>query len=76
MKKEDFVSMEEIAALIERVKARSLEEGDGPIIAKVIRKTLLIEKMASEGKITSGRQLRRLMAIPRPKRPEEKPSDE
>jgi hypothetical protein len=76
MKKEDFISMEEIAALIERAEARSLKEGDGQIIAEVIRKTLMIEQMAKEGKITSRRKLRRLMAIPRPKKPEEKKSGE
>jgi len=76
MKKEDLISMEEIAALIERAEARSLKEGDGQIIAEVIRKTLRIEELVKEGKIPSGRKLRRLMAIPRPKKPEEKKSDE
>jgi hypothetical protein len=76
MKKEDFISMEEIAALIERAEARSLKEGDGQIIAEVIRKTLMIEQLVKEGKVPSGRKLRRLMAIPRPKKPQEKKSDE
>ncbi len=76
MKKEDCISSEEIAALIERTEARSLKEGDGQIIAEVIRKTLMIEQMAKEGKITSKRQLRRLMAIPRPKKSDENKSDE
>ncbi len=76
MKKEDYISMEEIAALIERAEARSLKEGDGQIIVEVIRKTLMIEQLVKEGKIPSGRKLRRLMAIPRPKKPEEKKSDE
>jgi hypothetical protein len=76
MKKEDRISMEEIAALIERAEARSLKEGDEQIITAVIKKTLLIEQMAKEGKITSRRKLRRLMAIPRPKKPDEKKSDE
>jgi hypothetical protein len=73
--REDFISLEEIAALIERAEARSLKEGDGQIIVEVIGKTLLIEQMAKEGKITSRRKLRRLMAIPRPKKSEEKKSD-
>ena len=76
MKKEDCVSPEEIAALIERAEARSLKEGDGQIIKAVIKKTLLIEQLVKEGKITSKRKLRRLMAIPRPKKPDEKKSDE
>ena len=33
MKKEDYISPEEITALIERAEARSLKEGDGQIIA-------------------------------------------
>ena len=76
MKKEYRISMEEIAALIERAEARSLKEGDEQIITAVIKKTLLIEQMAKEGKITSRRKLRRLMVIPRPKKPDEKKSDE
>ncbi len=76
MKKEDCISSEEIAALIERTEARSLKEGDGQIIVEVIRKTMMIEQLVKEGKLPSGRKLRRLMAIPRPKKPEEKKSDE
>jgi hypothetical protein len=83
MKKEDFVSRDEIAALIERTEARALKEGDGQIIAEVIRKTLMIEQLVKEDKLPSGRKLRRLLAIPRPKKleesslqPEEKKSDE
>jgi hypothetical protein len=76
MKKEDCISSEEIAALIERAEARSLKKGDGQIIAEVIRKTLMIEQWVKEGKVPSGRKLRRLMAIPRPKKPEENKSDE
>ena len=76
MKKEDCISPEEIVALIERAEARSLKEGDEQIITAVIKKTLLIEQMAKEGKITSRRKLRRLMVIPRPKKPDEKKSDE
>jgi hypothetical protein len=83
MKKEDCISREEIAALIERAEARSLKEGDEQIITEVIRKTLMIEQLVKEGKVPSKRKLRRLMAIPRPKkleesslRPDEKKSDE
>jgi len=76
MKKEDRISMEEIAALIERAEARSLKEGDEQIIKAVIKKTLMIEQWVKEGKVLSKRKLRRLMAIPRPKNPAEKKSDE
>ena len=72
MKKEDRISMEEIAALIERAEARSLKEGDEQIIKAVIEKTLLIEQLVKEDKVPSRRKLRRLMAIPRPKKPDEK----
>ena len=76
MKKEDYISSEEIEALIDRTEARSLKEGDGQIIAEVIRKTMMIEQLVKEGKLPSGRKFRRLLAIPRPKKPEEKKSDE
>lgn len=83
MKKEDYISPEEIAALIERAEARSLKEGDEQIITEVIKKTLMIKQLVKEGKVPSGRKLRRLLAIPRPKkleesslRPDEKKSDE
>ena len=68
MKKDNFVSQEELLALIERVEGRSLKEDDGQLIKVVFEKTRLIEQMAKEGKITSKRQLRRLMAIPRPEK--------
>ncbi len=42
----------------------------------VIEKTLMIEQLVKEGRITFKRKLRRLMAIPRPKKPDEKKSDE
>ena len=71
MKKEDRISLEEIAALIERAEARSLKEGDEQIIKAVIEKTRLIEQMVKEGKITSKRKLRRLMALPRPEKSDE-----
>jgi hypothetical protein len=76
MKKEDRISLEEIGVLIERAEARSLKEGDGQIIKAVIEKTLMIEQLVKEGKIPSRRKLRRLMAIPRPKKPDEKKPDE
>jgi hypothetical protein len=66
MKKEDRLSLEEIAALIGRVEARSLKKGDGQIIKAVIEKTLTIEQLFREGKITSRRKLGRLLAIPKP----------
>jgi hypothetical protein len=74
MKKEDRVSLEEIAALIERAEARSLKEGDEQIIKAVIERTLLIEQLVREGKIPSKRKLRRLLAIPRPEKPVKKRS--
>ena len=76
MKEEDRISMEEIAALIERAEARSLKEGDEQIITAVIKKTLMIEQLVKEDKVPSRRKLRRLMAIPRPKKPGENKSDE
>ena len=42
MKKEDRLSLEELAALLERVEARPLKEGDGQILTAVLEKTLLI----------------------------------
>ena len=75
MKKEDCISPQEIAALIERAEARSLKEGDEQIIQAVIEKTLLIEQRVKEGKVPSKRKLRRLMAIPRPKKPDEGKSE-
>jgi len=68
MKKNNLLTPEEFAALIERLEARSLKEGDGQILKAVLEKTLLIEQKYREGKITSKRQLRRLMAIPRPEK--------
>ena len=76
MKKKDFITSEEIAALIERAETRSLKEGDEQIITAVIQKTLRIAQLVKEGKVPSKRKLRRLMAIPRPKKPEENKSDE
>ena len=68
MKKDNLLTPEEFAALIERLDARSLKEGDGQILTAVLEKTLLIGQKYREGKITSKRQLRRLMAIPRPEK--------
>lgn len=76
MKREDRLSLKELTALIERAEARSLKEGDEQIIKAVIEKTLMIEQLVKEGKVPSKRKLRRLMAIPRPKKPDEKKSDE
>ena len=76
MNKEDRISLEEIGALIERAEARSLKEGDEQIIKAVIEKTLMIEQLVKEGKVPSKRKLRRLMAIPRPEKPDENKSDE
>jgi len=68
MKKDNLLTPEEFAALIERLKAQSLKEGDGQILEAVLKKTLLIEKQYREGKITSKKQLRRLMGIARPEK--------
>jgi hypothetical protein len=67
MKEEDCITSEEIAALIERTEARALKEGDVELITAVIKKMMEIEHLYQEGKITSGRNLRRLMAIARSK---------
>ncbi len=66
MKEEDRITSDEISALIERAEARALKEGDAEIITAVIKKMVEIEGLYKEGKITSGRQLRRLIPIPRP----------
>ena len=66
--KKERLTLEEFAALIERLEAQSLKKGDGQILEAVLKKTLLIEQKYREGKITSKRQLRRLMAIARPEK--------
>ena len=71
MKKENRLSLEELAALLERVEARSLKEGDEQIIHAVIEKTLTLRQLYWEGKIPSQGKLRRLMAIPRPEKSDE-----
>jgi hypothetical protein len=68
MKKESRLTLEEFAALIERLEAQSLKKGDGQILEAVLKKTLLIQQKYREGKITSKKQLRRLMAIARPEK--------
>jgi hypothetical protein len=68
MKKDNRLTPEEYAALIERLETRSLKKGDGQILKAVLEKTLLIGQKYREGKITSKKQLRRLMAIPRPEK--------
>jgi hypothetical protein len=68
MKKEDRLSLEEIAALIERVEARSLKKGDGQIIKAVIEKTFTLRQLYWEGKMPSQDKLRRLLTIPRPEK--------
>ncbi len=67
MKKEDRLTLEEFAALIKRIETQSLKKGDAQILEAVIKKTLLIQQKYREGKITSRKQLGRLLAIARPK---------
>ena len=67
MKKGNYLTLEDFAALTQRIKAQSLKKGDGQILEAVLEKTLLIQQKYREGKITSRKQLRRLMAIARPK---------
>ena len=51
VKKDNLVSREEILALLERVEARSLKEGDGQILKAVIEKTReYIRLFGSNGK--------------------------
>lgn len=67
MKKEDRLTLEELAALIERIKAQSLKKGDSQILEAVLQKTLLIQQKYRRGKLTSRKQLGRLLGIARPK---------
>jgi hypothetical protein len=71
VKKDNLVSREELLALLERVEARSLQEGDGQILKAVIEKTFQVRQLHWEGKITSKGQLRRLLEIPKPARSDE-----
>ena len=66
MKKQNRLTLEEFAALIERLEAQSLKKGDGQILEAILKKTLLIQQKYLEGKIPSKKQLRRIMAIARP----------
>jgi len=60
-------------ALLERVEARSLNEGDGQIIKAVIEKIFRVRQLHWEGKITSKGQLRRLLEIPKPDKSDDQP---
>ena len=66
VKKDNLVSREELLALLERVEAQSLKEGDGQILKAVIEKTFRVRQLHWEGKITSKGRLRRLLEIPKP----------
>jgi hypothetical protein len=66
VKKDNLVSREELLALLERVEAQSLKEGDGQILKAVIEKTFRVRQLHWEGKITSKGQLRRLLEIQKP----------
>ncbi len=68
VKKDNLVSREELLALLERVEAQSLKEGDGQILKAVIEKTFTLRQLYWEGKIPSKDKLRRLLAIPRPEK--------
>ena len=67
MKKEDRLTLEEFAALIKRIETQSLKKGDAQILEAVLKKTLLIQQKYRQGKITSRKQLGRLLGIARPK---------
>jgi hypothetical protein len=73
VKKDNLLSREELLALLERVEARSLNEGDGQIIKAVIEKTFRVRQLHWEGKITSKGQLRRLLQIPKPDKSDDQP---
>jgi len=72
-KKDNLLSREELLALLERLEARSLNEGDGQIIKAVIEKTFRVRQLHWEGKITSKGQLRRLLEIPKPDKSDDQP---
>ena len=71
--KDNLVSREELWALLERVEARSLKEGDEQLIRAVIEKTFRVRQLHWEGKITSKGQLRRLLQIPKPDKSDDHP---
>jgi len=73
---EDRLPSDEIAALIERPKAGALKEGDGEIITAVIKSWLRSNGCTMRARSPSKPKLRAAMAIPRPKRHQEKKSDE
>jgi hypothetical protein len=68
MKKKNCVSREELLALLERLEAQSLKEGDAQILKAVIEKTFTLRQLYWEGKMPSKDQLRRLLTIPRPEK--------
>ena len=68
MKKKNRVSGEDFLALLERLEAQSLKEGDAQILKAVIEKTFTLRQLYWEGKMPSKDELRRLLAIPRPEK--------
>lgn len=66
MKKQGRLSLEEMAALIERLEAQSLKEGDRQILKAMIEKTFTLRQLYWEGKIPSKDKLRRFLEIPKP----------
>jgi hypothetical protein len=68
MKKKNRVSREELLALIERLEAQSLKEGDAQILKAVIEKTFTLRQLYWEGKMPSQDKLRRLLEIPGPEK--------
>ena len=68
MKKKNRVSREELLALLERLEAQSLKEGDAQMLKAVIEKTFTLRQLYWEGKMPSKDELRRLLAIPRPEK--------
>jgi hypothetical protein len=68
MNKKNCVSREELLALIERLEAQSLKEGDAQILKAVIEKTFTLRQLYWEGKMPSQDKLRRLLTIPRPEK--------
>lgn len=68
MKKNNCVSREELLALLERLEAESLKEGDAQILKAVIEKTFTLRQLYWEGKVPSKDKLRRLLRIPRPEK--------
>ena len=68
MKKNNGVSREELLALLERLEAQSLKEGDAQILKAVIEKTFTLRQLYWEGKMPSQDKLRWLLTIPRPEK--------